>query len=204
MIYLMRHGETHWNAERRFQGWQDSPLTERGQAQARAAGRLMRDLAVNAAGLTVVSSTLGRARHTATLVLEELGLPPEHLQTDERLREVGLGVWEGVLDAVVERDWAELHAARRADPWSVPPPGGETHSDVMDRVAGWLAEQTEDRRLLVVTHGVAGRILRGLYLKLTREEIRALPTFGQDELHVLAGGEYGILSTIDESALWDD
>ena len=204
MIYLMRHGETHWNAERRFQGWQDSPLTERGQAQARAAGRLMRDLAVDPANLTVVSSTLGRARQTATLVLEELGLEADHLQTDERLKEAGMGVWEGVLDAVVERDWAELHAARRADPWTVSPPSGETHGDVMDRVAEWLAEQSEDRPLLVVTHGVAGRILRGLYLRLTRDEIRALPSFGQDELHVLTDGECGILSTIDETALWGD
>jgi probable phosphoglycerate mutase len=204
MIYLMRHGQTHWNAEQRFQGWQDSPLTERGQAQARAAGRLLRDLAVDTPGLTVISSPLGRARQTATLVLEELGLAPEHMQTDERLKEVGLGAWEGMLDAVVERDWAELHAARRADPWNVPPPGGETHDDVMNRVADWLAEQSEERPLLIVTHGVAGRILRGVYLKLTRSEIRAQPTFGQDELHVLADGEYGILSTTDETAFWDD
>lgn len=188
MIYLMRHGQTVWNAERRYQGWQDSGLTDRGEAQARAAGRLLKDLVADIGRLDVVCSPLGRAVATMRLAIGELDLAPSVIRTDDRLKEVSLGAWEGILDKDVARRWPDELAARRADPWTAAPPGGENLSAVSDRVGAWLSERDETGPLLVVTHGVAGKVLRGLYLGLKRDEIVSLPTFGQDELHVLAGG----------------
>ncbi len=196
MIYLLRHGQTQWNAEGRYQGWRDSPLTQRGQTQARAAGRRLRDLIADMSELAVVTSTLGRAQHSASLALFEMGLGSAPVSADDRLKEIGLGLWEGVLDDDIQAQWADLHAARRRDPWTVAPPGGETHTDVLNRVSDWLAEQSEHRTLLVVTHGVAGRLLRGRYLGLSPEEIRALPTFGQDEIHILSNGKSETVSTL--------
>jgi broad specificity phosphatase PhoE len=197
MIYLLRHGQTEWNSEGRYQGWLDSPLTQRGREQALAAGRLLARLIGNPGDLAVISSPLGRARTTADLALWEMGLESGRIAEDGRLREVGMGEWEGVLNDDVYSLYAERVAARRANPWSNAPPGGETHADVADRVAAWLAEQSEDRSTLVVTHGVAGRILRGLYLRLDRPGILALPVLGQDEIHVLSDGRSMTHETID-------
>jgi broad specificity phosphatase PhoE len=188
VIYLMRHGQTAWNAEHRYQGWQDSPLTELGRDQARAAGRLLADLVADPASLTVVSSPLNRARNTARLVLSELGLDAAPVWEDSRLTEIRMGVWEGMPEQEVFETYGDLVAVRRADPWTHSPPGGETYASVAERVGTWLAEQSEDATILVVTHGVAGRILHGLYLGLDREQIRALSPFRQDEIHVLTEG----------------
>src|SRR6185437_12853306 len=78
MIYLVRHGETAFYRERRIQGHVDSPLTELGLRQARAVGRLLRDLIRDPAGWRVISSPLGRAKATADIVAAKLGgLPVE-------------------------------------------------------------------------------------------------------------------------------
>ena len=74
IIYLIRHGETTWNREGRVQGHLDSPLTERGIAQAKAAGRTLRPL-LNGENFLLLTSPLGRARQTAALVLRQLGEP---------------------------------------------------------------------------------------------------------------------------------
>src|ERR1051326_8727117 len=92
-IFLVRHGETEWNRERRYQGWSDSPLTARGIAQAEAIGRCLRDLP-EASGAEIVASPIGRARHTAEIIAACLqhATPP---RLDERLREISLGAWDG-------------------------------------------------------------------------------------------------------------
>jgi probable phosphoglycerate mutase len=199
VIYLLRHGQTAWNAEHRYQGWHDSPLTALGQAQARAAGKLLAELVGDPAILTVVSSPLGRARSTAHLVLNEIGLETVAVREDSRLTEIRMGVWEGMPDSEVAAQYGEILAARRADPWSVAPPGGETYASVAERVGRWLGERSETETVLVVTHGVAGRILSGLYLGFDREEIRSLPPFRQDELHVLTQGVSQTFETMIES-----
>jgi len=85
VIYLVRHGETEWNLVRRYQGWGDSPLTERGLAQAEAIGRLLSGLP-EARSAELVSSPIGRARRTAEIIRESLGRG-EPLRFDDRLPE---------------------------------------------------------------------------------------------------------------------
>jgi probable phosphoglycerate mutase len=153
-LYLIRHGQTHWNAEERMQGWLDSPLTEAGRSQAARNAELLEREAVEA----LWASPLGRTRETADILNARLGLPVTH---DVRLRERHCGQWEGLTLADIERRWPEEMAARRRDPFHHRPPGGENLVDVIDRVAVLLDELVAlpVRRLGIVSHGIMGRAM---------------------------------------------
>lgn len=183
MIYLVRHGETEWNAERRMQGRRESRLTPLGRAQAESMAGLLAGRIGESGGWRLVSSPLGRALETAEAIAGRTGLPVE---VDERLSEIAFGEWEGKLRDEMAQLHPEIFAGRD---WLVSPPGGETYEDVHARVAAWLADQPPepDRRVIAVSHGVAGRLLRGVYLGLGRHET-LLQDVPQDAVFRLAGG----------------
>jgi probable phosphoglycerate mutase len=168
VIYLTRHGETEWNLEGRMQGRMESALTPLGVRQAAAMADLIGSLVERdpRQDWRLVSSPAGRAQATAGAVSRRLGLP---IELDERLIEIGCGEWEGRLRSHVALDHPELFATRE---WFFNAPGGETYDDVFARVSDWLAEQAPEpeRRIVVVSHGVAGRLLRGAYGGLSRHE----------------------------------
>ena len=172
-IFLARHGETTFNVERRWQGAaNDSPLTERGRAQARETGLILRDLIDLSNPPHFVASPLGRARATMEIALEAMGLPRDVYTTDPRLVEIDLGQWTGMLaDEVKERD-ATRWQARQADRWNVPCPGGENFCMAAERAQTWIGGL--DRATAAISHGVFGRILRVLYAGLPWEQIAAL------------------------------
>ncbi len=147
MILLARHGETAENRERRFQGQKDVPLNETGRAQARA-------LAERAAAETIAAlytSPLVRARETAEIVGERIGLEP---RPDERLKEVDVGEWQDRLKDDVEREDPEGWAAFRRAGDDFRFPGGESLREQQDRVIAALVDITQARELpaLVVCH----------------------------------------------------
>lgn len=156
-ILLARHGETPWNAEGRYQGQEDIPLSPVGEAQAQALGRRLRDTPIQRA----VASPLARARRTA-----ELALGPERaamLQTDAGFMEIAHGTWEGLLaHEIGERDGDRLRAWREA-PHEVLMPEGESLQHVFDRAWPALANAAEglrdDDTLLVVAHDAVNRVL---------------------------------------------
>jgi broad specificity phosphatase PhoE len=187
MIYLLRHGETEWNRERRLQGHRDSPLTPRGLDQAAAMGATLRALVGDATDFRLVSSPLGRARRTARRVAEVLGRDPAGIAEDPRLMEHGFGVWEGELWADLPQKFPDLWEAREADKWHYQVPGGESYALVAARLGAWLAEQPADAKLIVVGHGLAGRILRVLYGRAAPEEVFAMAE-PQDALSRLSHG----------------
>jgi probable phosphoglycerate mutase len=154
LLYLVRHGETDWNAEGRWQGHTDQPLNQRGREQARALAERLR-----AAGLSaVVSSDLLRARQTATIVAGALGVDLDYVDPD--LRERTIGVFEGLTRSDCERLHPEAWAA-----WvehKHPPPGAEGHHSLAERVTlaiGRAAARmlVTHAPLLLVTHGGAMR-----------------------------------------------
>lgn len=167
MIYLCRHGQTFHNREGRLQGRLESDLTPLGEAQARAMAALLDDLvpAAERAPWRLVASPLRRAHDTAKAIGERLGLS---LELDERLVEIDVGEWSGRLREEVRGENPHL---RGDDAWGFHAPGGETYEVMTARLGGWLAEQAAEpeRRLIVVSHGVAGRLLRGLYAGLAKE-----------------------------------
>lgn len=165
MIYLVRHGETAFNRERRLQGHVDSPLTARGERQARMVGQLLKELTADETGWRIVSSPLGRAQRTAAIVAETLGGWP--VETDPRLIELSFGPWDGRLRS--EREAAYPAAFGRTG-WAFDAPTGESYEAVCTRMADWLASLPPEphRKVIAVSHGVAGRVLRGVYADLPR------------------------------------
>lgn len=171
MIYLLRHGETVWNVERRLQGRKDSPLTLRGIAQARTVADRLRELIDDPSAFTVVASPLARTWQTAVIVCQSLELDYRAIRFEPRLQEHHFGLWEGLTWQEIEARFPDLWAQRLAEKWTFEAPGGESYAKVAARVRGWLDEQERDARLIVVGHGLAGRVLRGLYANLPQAEV---------------------------------
>ena len=141
VIYYIRHGETSWNAEGRLQGTQDIPLNDLGRRQAAHAGNVLADLLKrdgrDKSSLPFVASPLQRARATMELVRGALKLPPEKYALDDRLREIGYGVWEGSTLAEMQAADPVLYARRLTAKWTMAPEGGETYAEVQDRMRDW-------------------------------------------------------------------
>jgi broad specificity phosphatase PhoE len=148
-LLLARHGETDWNRDGRWQGQTDTPLNERGRAQAH-------ELAAQVAGngiTAVYASDLARARETGAIVADRLRVP---LRTDLRLRELHFGGWEGMTTPEIEDRYPEEVERWRADDGSNAFAGGETYVQMSERVVAALidisaAHPHED--VLVVLHG---------------------------------------------------
>lgn len=131
-LYFVRHGETDWNAIRRYQGQTDTPLNDHGRRQAARNGReLARMLGAGqgqlqpAYGVAFVASPLSRTAETMRIIRREMGLPEAGFPTDDRLKEIHFGHWEGrIWEKLPEEDPVGF-AARRADPFDWRPEGGE-------------------------------------------------------------------------------
>ncbi|MDI1286439.1 MAG: histidine phosphatase family protein [Reyranella sp.] len=177
-IYLFRHGETAWNAEKRAQGRLDSPLTEAGRAQAHAMGRMLaeqlREAGYEPAGVIVRSSPLGRVRETLAIAAVAAGLAHDEACFDLRLQEISWGDWDGLTGAEIEAGWPGAMAARRLDRWRYEPPGGENYAMAVERAQPALDEialLAAERPVAVFAHGGIGRVLRGLFLRVPDAEI---------------------------------
>jgi probable phosphoglycerate mutase len=172
-ILLCRHGETPWNAEGRYQGQIDIPLSEVGEAQARALGERLKGLALQRA----IASPLSRARRTAELALGDRSLA---LSFDADLKEIAHGSWEGLLATEIRGVDPERLQAWREAPETVQMPGGESLQQVQDRA--WLAFVRACEglgakdTLLIVAHDAVNRVLLCRILGLP---LRRLWTFRQ-------------------------
>jgi broad specificity phosphatase PhoE len=168
-ILLVRHGETSWNREGRYQGRTDIPLSDTGQAQVRALGERLKSVEIHAA----YASPLARAKTTAEAILRGRALP---LQIDEGLIEISHGAWEGQLASDVEISHAEMFGVWRSRPGRSSPagPGAETLGDVETRA--WAVLQrvcdamTAEQTALIAAHDAVNRVLicRVLGLPLDR------------------------------------
>jgi broad specificity phosphatase PhoE len=154
-LFLLRHAQTVWNQERRYQGWQDPPLSEAGQAQARATAAALAGTPLQA----VYASPLRRARETAAAVARPHGLA---VRLHEGFKEMGFGLWEGrsveearALDAERYQAWIET-------PHLATPPGGEGLGEVQQRVLAGLGDLRaahDGQTVCLVCHGITARIL---------------------------------------------
>lgn len=155
-LLLLRHGQSTWNAESRWQGWADAPLSEVGREQSRAMAAWLADLGLHLGG--AVSSDLARSMETARIVAELLGLGD--VAVEPALRERDVGDWSGRTTDEIEDLWPGALAAWRAGRLDRPP-GGEHEPAFRDRVVGAverLAAQPS-KPLLVITHGGVIRAL---------------------------------------------
>ncbi|MGN6515307.1 MAG: histidine phosphatase family protein [Rhizomicrobium sp.] len=185
-LYFCRHGETEANVERRFQGWtRDTPLTAKGREQAQAIAATLKAEASDLSALAYVASPLPRARTTMEIIRESCGLPREGYTTDDRIKEIDLGTWDGLTDSEVKARDAQGYARRMNDKWNVRVPGGENYADVAARLEDWIASLKTDT--FAVSHGAATRILRGLFQGLDWRQMSDLDE-KQGVLYRVRGG----------------
>jgi alpha-ribazole phosphatase len=170
-LWLVRHGQTAWNLEGRYQGQADPPLNPTGWEQAQA----LRGQLAGQRFEAVYSSDLQRALTTARVLADSLGLP---VRAEPGLREIRLGEWEGLLQSEIETRYAEAWLSRRADPVRARAPGGESAEEVAERVwaaADQIAARHPGGHVLVVSHGLALAALvcraRGLPLERVYEMV---------------------------------
>ena len=189
VIYYIRHGETAWNAAGRLQGAQDTALNDLGRKQAVQAGHILADLLAHdgrdKSALLYVASPQLRARTTMELMRGALELPAERYATDDRLREIGYGKWEGFTLAEMEAADPVFFGRRLADKWRVAPEGGETYEAVQQRMHGWYDEVRSD--MVVVAHGGTARALMVALGFETPESASDLP-IAQGAVYVFDGG----------------
>ncbi len=185
-LYCVRHGQTDWNAQSRYQGQRDVPLNDSGREQALRNGRALREFLPEIAEAQFISSPLGRARETMQIVRRELCLEPDRFETDDRLKEVHYGSWEGQLLETLEETEASSLAARMADPYRFRPPQGESYADLLERMRGWVDKVETDT--VVATHGGISRTLRTYLLDLDPNRILDLDV-PQDRVLVIQRGE---------------
>ena len=156
-LVLVRHGETDWNRQGRFQGQIDIPLNENGHRQAEAASRFLAGVSLQRA----YTSSMARPRQTAEAILRSHpGVP---LTSVSSLVEIGHGEWEGRLEPEIAAGWPELLAAWKLAPDTVQMPGGETIQDVWQRsLAGWqtiAASLDPQETALVVAHDAVNKTI---------------------------------------------
>ncbi len=180
-IYFVRHGETVWNAERRWQGRKDSPLTDAGREHARANAETLLAAVPDLHALPFVSSPLGRARATMHIIRARLNLPAHDYAVEDRLAELGFGDWEGMTAREIKAAAPEAWESFRESPWNGAPCGGESYAQLAGRLKMWLADLSGD--VVVVAHGAVGRALRGLNGGMPVTEMPGLPTPENDRVY---------------------
>jgi probable phosphoglycerate mutase len=184
-LYLIRHGQTDWNRDSRYQGQRDIPLNHTGRAQARRQGEILKTRMPDLADAEFVSSPLERAVETMQLIRSALGLQVDGYRTDPDLLELSYGHWEGELASeLADKDPIGV-AGKAADPFGWQPIGGESYRDLQDRIAIWLASLERDT--VAVTHGGVSRVARGALLGIDPNRVPFLDV-PQDKILVLRDG----------------
>ncbi len=163
-LVFLRHGETDWNVEGRLQGQRDVPINAKGRGQAKRNGETVLREIPEAAAFDFVASPLVRARETMEIARTAMGLDPLDYRTDDRLKELTFGEWEGFTYGDIARVHPGWVAQRLADKWLFQPPGGESYQMLSVRIVGWL--KTVAVPTVVVSHGGVGRVLRAHLLNL--------------------------------------
>jgi len=170
-IYLVRHGETEWNQQQRLQGRLDSPLTALGREQSERLGQILAARLGADHQLPMHVSPLLRARETA-IIIRRYARGPDPI-FDSRIQEISMGAWEGLTCDDVEARWPDLLDGGD-NMWWFRAPGGEQYEEFKGRVENWLGALTGP--VIVVSHGITGRLIRGLMLGLPATEALILPS----------------------------
>jgi len=156
-IILVRHGETDWNKQGRFQGQIDIPLNNNGKSQAKAASEFLKDCILHKA----FSSSLSRPKETAQIIVNEH--PGIKISLKDNLKEIGHGKWEGKLESEIKSNWSDLLKTWKLSPEKVQMPEGENITEVSTRsIAGWeeiCKDLKDDETALVVAHDAVNKTI---------------------------------------------
>ena len=174
LLVLVRHGQSEWNLKNLFTGWRDVDITDKGVAEARAAGRQLKALGLRFD--VAYTSALVRAQRTMDLMLEELGQRSLQMIRDQALNERDYGDLSGLNKDDARKRWGDeqVHVWRRS--YDVAPPGGESLKDTAARVLPYYIQDILPRvlrgeRVLVSAHGNSLRALVMVLDHLSPQEI---------------------------------
>ncbi|MEH7457476.1 histidine phosphatase family protein [Bacillus sp. JJ1127] len=174
IIYLLRHGETELNVKGRYQGELDSALTSDGIEQVKKNAKLLKVLIDNPKEWEFISSPLGRAQQSTDIVCEVIGYDRNKVKMDDRLKEVSVGKWAGLTTKEIEKSWPELMENTNNYNWYFNSPSGESYDSVVERVSEWLHSIQNKEKVIVMSHGLTGRIIRGVYQGITKNQALVL------------------------------
>lgn len=174
IIYLLRHGETELNVKGRYQGELDSALTSDGIEQVKKNAKLLKILIDNPKEWEFISSPLGRAQQSTDIVCEVIGYDRNKVKMDDRLKEVSVDKWAGLTTKEIEKSWPELMENTNNYNWYFNSPSGESYNSVVERVSEWLHSIQNKEKVIVMSHGLTGRIIRGVYQGITKDQALVL------------------------------
>lgn len=166
-LYLVRHGQTDWNVEGRWQGQSDVPLNDTGRKQAAAMATALAHAGLQA----IYASDLIRAVETAQALAETTGIK---VQYDPRLREIHQGEWQGLLASDIQARYGDAFQRRRQNPLNVHPPGGETVRQVQRRVISAVEEILAKHpygQVAIISHGFSLAVIQVHYQKLSIDRV---------------------------------
>jgi broad specificity phosphatase PhoE len=174
LLYVVRHGQTPWNAEQRLQGQADIDIDAVGREQADRNGRRLAELIADPKAFDFIASPMRRTRETMERARAAMGLDPMAYRTDPRLVEVNFGDWQGFTFAELETRLPGASTARQHDKWDFVPPGkdAESYEMLTCRIRPWLVEVT--RPTVCVTHGGVMRAIFRLVEDLPKNKAAAL------------------------------
>lgn len=168
----------------RFQGRRDIPLNEKGRAQARRNGKVLKAVLSDPESHDFICSPMDRARETMEIIRAELALGPQSYRVDERLIEAAYGDLEGTTLDELKANQRELHRSRKRDRWNFQPPGGESLKMAAERVRPVLDEISQPT--VIVAHGAVGRAVRKLLLGISEADAGPFH-FSQDKVFHFEG-----------------
>ena len=174
LVYIVRHGQTQWNAEFRLQGQADTDLNELGREQATRNGQRLAELIRKPEDFDFVASPMKRTRETMQRLRLAMQLDPDAFRTDPRLVEVHFGDWQGYTFAELEARSPGSVKPRRRDKWNFQPPGegAESYQMLLERVKPWF--EALDRQTVCVTHGGVVRTLFRMVEGVSEDEAARL------------------------------
>lgn len=173
-IYLIRHGETVFNTGGRYQGELDSPLTPDGIEQVENIARLLKVIIDEPDEWEILSSPLGRTQQSTKIICDILGYDINKVITDNRLKEVSVGSWAGLTMQEIKASWPQRMTNTNHYNWYFRSPDGESYEAVVKRVSEWLESIKNKKKIIAVSHGLTGRIIRGVYGKLQTDQTLSL------------------------------
>ncbi|MER8835723.1 histidine phosphatase family protein [Mesorhizobium sp. M0909] len=170
LVYIVRHGQTAWNAEARLQGQADTDLDELGREQASRNGRRLAELIDKPEDFDFVASPMRRTRETMERLRAAMKLDPHAYRTEPLLVELSFGDWQGFTFAELEANNPGSTRRRRLDKWNFQPPGegAESYQMLLERVKPWF--EALDRQTVCVTHGGVMRVMFRLVLGMPEQD----------------------------------
>ncbi|MCJ7936136.1 MAG: 2,3-bisphosphoglycerate-dependent phosphoglycerate mutase [Chryseobacterium sp.] len=171
-LFLVRHGQSLWNLENRFTGWQDIDITEAGIEEAKKTGTALKKEKIDIA----FTSALIRAQHTLKIILSEMGKPNTPIIIDKALNERSYGSLEGLNKAETAQKYGDEQVYTWRRSYDIVPPGGESLKDTYNRVIPYFESKIapllkKGENVLIVAHGNSLRSLVMYLEHLSPEEI---------------------------------